>query len=146
MTIFVTSYTQTHVPGYQIVFNPFKPNGISHLSIEPVHVRFMFFFCFFYCYSNSNRTFCRPSSGDPDQIPHSVASVLGLHCLHMCQKKDAKTCFIPEKTCHYELSLMFYPAFLYTFSIFNSFLASLDFCHLLITLICKQFGARSEPT
>ena len=29
------------------------------------------------------------NSGDPDQIPHSVASYLGLHYLHMSHKKYA---------------------------------------------------------
>ena len=28
------------------------------------------------------------NSGDPDQIPHSVVSDLGLHCLPMSHKKD----------------------------------------------------------
>ena len=28
--------------------------------------------------------------GDPDQTPHSVASDLGLHCLPMSLKKDAR--------------------------------------------------------
>ena len=28
--------------------------------------------------------------GDPDQTPHSVASDLGLHCLPMSHKKDAR--------------------------------------------------------
>ena len=30
------------------------------------------------------------NSGDPDQTPHSVASDLGLHCLSMSHKKDAR--------------------------------------------------------
>ena len=30
------------------------------------------------------------NSGDPDQTPHSVASDLGLHCLPMSHKKDAR--------------------------------------------------------
>ena len=30
------------------------------------------------------------NSGDPDQKPHSVASDLGLHCLPMSHKKDAR--------------------------------------------------------
>ena len=29
-------------------------------------------------------------SGDPDQMLHSVASDLGLHCLPMSHKKDAR--------------------------------------------------------
>ena len=30
------------------------------------------------------------NSGDPDLTPHSVASDLGLHCLPMSHKKDAR--------------------------------------------------------
>ena len=30
------------------------------------------------------------NSGDPDQTPHSLASDLGLHCLPMSNKKDAR--------------------------------------------------------
>ena len=30
------------------------------------------------------------NSGDPDQTSHSVASDLGLHCLHIYHKKDAR--------------------------------------------------------
>ena len=30
------------------------------------------------------------NSGDPDQTPHSLASDLGLHCLPMSHKKDAR--------------------------------------------------------
>ena len=30
------------------------------------------------------------NSGDPDQTPHSVGSDLGLHCLSMSHKKDAR--------------------------------------------------------
>ena len=30
------------------------------------------------------------NSGDPDQMPHSVASVLGLHYLPLSHKKDAR--------------------------------------------------------
>ena len=33
-------------------------------------------------------------SGDPDQTPHSVASVLGLLCLPMSHKKDARHIWI----------------------------------------------------
>ena len=30
------------------------------------------------------------NSGNPDQTPRSAASDLGLHCLHMSRKKDAR--------------------------------------------------------
>ena len=29
------------------------------------------------------------NSGDPDQMPHSVVSDLGMHCLPMSHKKDS---------------------------------------------------------
>ena len=32
----------------------------------------------------------KASSGDPDQTPHYVALDLGLHCLLLSQKKDAR--------------------------------------------------------
>ena len=34
------------------------------------------------------------NSGNPDQTPHSVASDLGLHCLPMSHKKDARHTWI----------------------------------------------------
>ena len=30
------------------------------------------------------------NSGDPDQMPHSVVSDLGMHCLPLSNKKDAR--------------------------------------------------------
>ena len=41
----------------------------------------------FYFYINFNRT---ANSGRPDQTPRSAASDLGLHCLLMSNKKDAR--------------------------------------------------------
>ena len=37
------------------------------------------------------------NSGDPDQTPHSVASDLGLHCLPMSHKKDARHMLVKKK-------------------------------------------------
>ena len=62
------------------------PNGISHPyhldeSISVLRVvgwYFSFLFNFFKKYA------------DPDQTPHSAASDLGLHCLPMSHKKDAR--------------------------------------------------------
>ena len=34
------------------------------------------------------------NSGDPDQMPHSVASDLGLHFLPMSHKKDARNIWV----------------------------------------------------
>ena len=36
------------------------------------------------------------NSGDPDQTPHSVASDLGLHCLPMPHKKDARHIWVKK--------------------------------------------------
>ena len=45
----------------------------------------------FHLYSNFDRIFnIKANSGDPNQTPHSVASVLGLHCSPMSHKKDAR--------------------------------------------------------
>ena len=38
----------------------------------------------------------RQSSGDPDQMPHSVASGLGLHSLPMSHKKDARITWVKK--------------------------------------------------
>ena len=34
------------------------------------------------------------NSGDLDQTPHSVESDLGLHCLHISHKKDARLIWV----------------------------------------------------
>ena len=45
----------------------------------------------FHFYSNFDRTFCKQTcSGDTDQTPHSAVSDLGLHCLPVSHKKDAR--------------------------------------------------------
>ena len=36
------------------------------------------------------------NSGDPDQMPRSAASDLGLHCLPMSHKKDARLIWVNE--------------------------------------------------
>ena len=38
----------------------------------------------------------RQSCGDPDQMPHSVASDLGLHSLPMSHKKDARIIWVKK--------------------------------------------------
>ena len=43
----------------------------------------------FHFYSNFNRIFCKQTV-ETDQTPRSTASDLGLHCLPMSHKKDAK--------------------------------------------------------
>ena len=41
--------------------------------------------------------------GEPDQMPHSVASDLGLHCSSMSHKKDARLIWV-----NYACKLMFH--------------------------------------
>ena len=50
----------------------------------------------FHFYSNFNRTFCVQTvkTGDPNQISHNAASDLGLYCLHMSLKKDARLTWV----------------------------------------------------
>ena len=36
--------------------------------------------------------------GDPDQMSHSVAADLGLHCLPMSHKKDTRHIWVKKKT------------------------------------------------
>ena len=38
--------------------------------------------------------FCKQNSGDLDQRPHPVASDLGLHCLPMSHKKEARLIWV----------------------------------------------------
>ena len=47
----------------------------------------------FHFHSNLKRTF-GANSGDPDQRPHYLASDLGLRCLPMFHKKDAKLIWV----------------------------------------------------
>ena len=52
---------------------------------------------YYHSHSNSNRRFCKQTvEGDPDQTPHSVASDLGLHCLPMSYKKDARLILVSQ--------------------------------------------------
>ena len=44
----------------------------------------------FHFHPNFDRIFCKQKSEDPDQTPRSAASDLGLHCLPMSHKKDAR--------------------------------------------------------
>ena len=50
-------------------------------------------FCFHF-HSNFSGTFCLANSGEPGQMPHSVASDLGLHCLCMSHKKEARLIWV----------------------------------------------------
>ena len=53
----------------------------------------------FHFYSSFNRKKLQANSGDPDQMPHSVASDLGLHYLRMSHKKDARYMFKMQLFC-----------------------------------------------
>ena len=63
--------------------NPFKPNGIYHsyqLDQSISVLRIVRFIPMLIEHSVTN-------SGDPDQMPRSVVSDLGLSCLPMCRKR-----------------------------------------------------------
>ena len=76
-------------------FNPFKPNRISQSyqldqSISVLRVvgsYFSFVFKFWLKILEAN-------SGNPDQTPRSAASDLGLHCLPVSHKKDARLLWV----------------------------------------------------
>ena len=52
----------------------------------------------FFFVSNFDRTFQnQPISGDPDQMPHNVASGLGLHCFGKSHKTDARLLWVNER-------------------------------------------------
>ena len=76
--------------------NPFKLNGISHCyqldqSISILRGVGWYFFPFFFqiLIKHSVSKQCRP-----DQAPQNVASALGLHCLRMSHKKDARLIWV----------------------------------------------------
>ena len=48
----------------------------------------------FHIYSYFDRTIMLANSGDPDQTPSSAPSDLGLHCLPMSHKKDARLIWV----------------------------------------------------
>ena len=54
----------------------------------------------FHFYLNSYRAFY-DETGDPDQTPRSVASDLGLRCLPMSHKKDARLTWVKSRTSIY---------------------------------------------
>ena len=45
------------------------------------------------------------NSGDPDETPHSVASDLGLHCLPISNKKEARLKWVMSLFCNMHLKL-----------------------------------------
>ena len=73
-----------------IIFKPFEPHGFLHpYQLDgPVHFRFKACLVVFFFILKSNILLA--ISEDPDQTPRSAASNLGLHCLSMFHKKDAR--------------------------------------------------------
>ena len=76
----------------QLLINPFLPNGIplSYQLDQSISVLRAVGWYF----SNSNRISWKKNNGDPDQRPHSAASGLGLGCLPMSHKKDARLIWV----------------------------------------------------
>ena len=69
--------------------NPYMLSGLAYLNFGPVHFQFkgvksVFIVTMFY----RNLVF-NANSVDPDQMPHSAASDLGLHCLSVSLLWDA---------------------------------------------------------
>ena len=68
-----------------ILLNPFMTNGLAHHNhlgesmfiLRGVRSNFDFLFHFSMKFLKANRI-------TPDEMPHSAASHLGLHCLHKC--------------------------------------------------------------
>ena len=91
-----------YVPKSDGLFNPVKLNGNSlyyylEQSISVLRdVGWYFSFLF-----KMKENIIEANSGDPDQMPHSAASDLGLHCLTMSHKKDALLICINIKTGEY---------------------------------------------
>ena len=83
----IASLKLTHIclVDFSILINWTSPFPILGVSV--------FFFQF---YSISNRYSC---TEDPDQTPHSAASDLGLHCLPMSPKWDARLIWVKYLSC-----------------------------------------------
>ena len=50
----------------------------------------------FHFFFQIQKSILHANSGDTDQMQHSLASDLGLHCLHMSHKKDARLIWVKE--------------------------------------------------
>ena len=81
-------------------FNPHLPSGPIHSyqldeSISNFRGYLVYFFIFYLIF---NRNSCKQTvCVDPDQMPHSAASDLGLHCLPMSQKWDTRLIWFKQK-------------------------------------------------
>ena len=64
--------------------------SISVLRVVGLYFSFLF---------NFRYNFLQANSGDPDQMPHYVASDLGLYCLPMSHKKDAMLIWVNLVQC-----------------------------------------------
>ena len=76
----------------KVLINPHLPSGPVHPyqldeSISNFRDVWCTFFIFFFYFE---KIFLLANREDPDQTPHSAASDLGLHCLPMSQKWDAR--------------------------------------------------------
>ena len=52
--------------------------------------------CFFSFLFYFQKIFLLANSEDPDKMPHSAASDLGLHCLPMSQKRDSRLIWVKD--------------------------------------------------
>ena len=73
----------------KVLVDPLKQNGNPFIAIGSVHFHFKGCWVVFFIF-----IILKANSGDPDQTPHYVVSDLGLHCLPMSHKKDARLIWI----------------------------------------------------
>ena len=80
------------------MFNPFKPNRISHCyKLDQSITALWVVGCILHFYSNFNRTFCKQTVETLIRRRVLLASALGLYCLPMFHKKDARLIWVKCK-------------------------------------------------
>ena len=82
---------------WQLMFNPFMPNGLSHLyQLDQSISNYMGVGCFFFIFSLSKfqLKILLANSEDPIQTLHYAVSDLNLHCLSMSHKKNARLIWV----------------------------------------------------
>ena len=87
--------------------NPHLPSGlflINWTSPFPILGVSGVFFSFFILFRIDTHVFLLANSEDPDLTPRSAASDLGLHCLPMSKKWDARLVWVRGKFCFWDFS------------------------------------------
>ena len=73
-----------------MLFNPFMPRGLLYLNSLDGSISKRGGLLFFICPGSIGIPISNDKNVDPDQMPHSAASDLGLHCLPMSLLWDAR--------------------------------------------------------